>query len=92
MPEMETPEHPDPGHVPVLPDQVLALLGPRPGQTCLDCTIGRGGHASLISPRLVPAGRYVGLDVDPANVAFSRGRLARLRLGNVELTVEQEKH
>jgi 16S rRNA (cytosine1402-N4)-methyltransferase len=66
----------DPGHIPVLPDQVLTLLDPRPGQIVLDCTVGRGGHAALILPHLAPGGRYIGLDLDPANLAFVRQRLA----------------
>ena len=65
----------EPGHIPVLPAQVLALLDPKPGQVALDCTLGRGGHAALIVPRLAPGGRYIGLDLDPANVAFVRERL-----------------
>ncbi len=66
----------DSRHDPVLVEPVLAMLDPRGGQTCLDCTVGRGGHAVAISPKLVPDGRYIGLDVDPANVAFARQRLA----------------
>ncbi len=64
------------GHMPVLVEPVLALLAPRPGQVVLDCTIGQGGHAELIVPQLAPGGRYVGLDVDPANAEFARRRLA----------------
>ncbi|MAE64415.1 MAG: 16S rRNA (cytosine(1402)-N(4))-methyltransferase [Phycisphaeraceae bacterium] len=69
----------DPGHQPVLAEPVLALLAPRPGGFYLDCTIGRGGHAELISKRLGPEGRVIGLDVDPANVDFSRARLSEVR-------------
>ena len=29
-------------HVPVLADEVLAALDPRPGQTIVDCTFGAG--------------------------------------------------
>ena len=64
------------GHTPVLPKQVLELLQPRVGQVMLDCTLGRGGHASLIAPLLGPTGRYIGLDVDPRNLAFARQRLS----------------
>jgi 16S rRNA (cytosine1402-N4)-methyltransferase len=67
---------PDPGHEPVLVEQVLALLGPRGGEVMLDCTVGRGGHAAAIVAGLAPGGRYIGLDVDPDNVAFARERLA----------------
>lgn len=55
-------------HLPVMLDTVLSLLAPQPGQTVLDCTIGRGGHAGALMPRLAPDGRYIGIDVDPANL------------------------
>ncbi len=64
------------GHLPVLPAEVVELLDPQPGQVLLDCTAGRGGHGALLIPRLGPGGRYVGLDMDPGNVAYSRERLA----------------
>jgi len=66
------------GHIPVLPRQVLELLAPRSGQVMLDCTIGRGGHAALIAPLLGADGRYIGLDADPANLAFAKERLRDL--------------
>jgi 16S rRNA (cytosine1402-N4)-methyltransferase len=66
-----------PGHVPVLPERVLdQLLDPQPGETCFDATLGRGGHAALILPRLAPGGRYVGVDLDPANIAYVSDALA----------------
>lgn len=65
----------DRGHIPVLAEQVLTLLNPRPGLVCLDCTIGRGGHAALIIPQLAPDGRYLAIDCDPANVMFAKHRL-----------------
>lgn len=63
------------GHVPVLPEAVLTYLDPRPGRVLLDCTIGRGGHAVMMLPRLHPGGRLIGLDLDADNLAFVRGRL-----------------
>lgn len=73
------------GHLPVLPTEVLGLLDPQPGQILLDCTTGRGGHGALLIPRLGQGsgesgrsgegGRYIGLDMDPGNVAYSRKRL-----------------
>jgi len=62
-------------HQPVLPEQVLEILNPQPGRVCLDCTVGTAGHALEIAPRLAPGGRYVGLDVDPGNIAIAKERL-----------------
>jgi 16S rRNA (cytosine1402-N4)-methyltransferase len=63
-------------HIPVLAGRVLELLAPTAGETFLDCTAGRGGHAALILPRLAPGGRYIGLDLDPENVAAGSDRLS----------------
>lgn len=65
------------GHLPVMLPQVLELLAPKPGAVVLDCTAGRGGHAEAIVEKLGSGGRYIGLDADPANVAFTAGRLAQ---------------
>jgi len=65
----------DVGHIPVLVDEVLAMLAPAPGQVCVDCTLGRGGHAAAIIPRLGPGGTYIGLDTDAENCAYAAGRL-----------------
>jgi 16S rRNA (cytosine1402-N4)-methyltransferase len=67
---------PPTGHDPVLLQEVLHGLPPQPGQTFIDCTLGRGGHASAISQRLGPDGLLVGLDVDPRNLEFAQQRLA----------------
>ena len=53
------------GHMPVLADELLELLDPRPGQVAIDCTFGDGGHARLIARRLGPTGTLVAIDRDP---------------------------
>ncbi len=50
-----TPEGPSNYHLPVMPDEVVAALAPRPGMTILDGTFGGGGHSS----RLLAAGASV---------------------------------
>ncbi len=67
---------PPTGHDPVLPDEILDALAPAPGQTIVDCTLGRGGHASLVCQRLGPTGLFIGLDADPRNLEFAAQRLA----------------
>jgi 16S rRNA (cytosine1402-N4)-methyltransferase len=52
-------------HEPVLADEALELLDPRPGNVAIDCTVGGGGHARLIAERLGPDGLLIGLDRDP---------------------------
>jgi 16S rRNA (cytosine1402-N4)-methyltransferase len=68
-------ELPESGHDPVLIDEVLNLLAPAEGKTIVDCTLGRGGHASLIASRLGSTGQLIGLDVDPRNLEFAKNRI-----------------
>ncbi len=53
------------GHVPVLANELLELLGALPGQTVIDCTFGDGGHARLLAERLGARGTLVAIDRDP---------------------------
>ena len=47
-----------------MPNEVLALLDPKPGEVYLDGTVGGGGHARLVLDASAPDGRLVGLDRD----------------------------
>jgi 16S rRNA (cytosine1402-N4)-methyltransferase len=66
------------GHVPVLLPQVLDLLTPRPGEAAVDATLGLGGHASELIPRLAPGGRLIGLDLDPGQLEAAASELRPL--------------
>lgn len=63
-------------HVPVLYQEVLAGLQPRPGSTFIDGTVGAGEHAAGLLAASSPDGRLLGLDRDPAALAAARQRLA----------------
>ncbi len=70
---MEVPT-PDPGHAPVMLDEVLTALEIRPGDTILDGTAGRGGHASAMARLATPDGRLILCDLDPENLAYAASR------------------
>lgn len=65
-------------HVPVLAAEVLAALAPKPGDVAVDATLGYGGHASQILPRILPGGRLLALDVDPIELPKAAARLTSL--------------
>lgn len=69
-------ELPESGHDPVLMREVLHWMDPLAGQVWVDCTLGRAGHALEVARRLGPSGVLIGLDVDPANLNYAKGRLA----------------
>ncbi len=52
-------------HRPVMPREILAALQPQPGQVFLDGTVGAGGHARQVLPRIGPEGVLIGIDRDP---------------------------
>ena len=58
------------GHDPVLADEVVRLLAPRPGDTVVDATFGAGGHARRLAPALGQDGRYIAIDQDPEASAW----------------------
>jgi 16S rRNA (cytosine1402-N4)-methyltransferase len=59
-------------HVPVLYDEVLAGMQPRPGGRYIDATLGAGGHAVGILRASAPNGRLLGLDADPEATEFAQ--------------------
>ena len=64
------------GHVPVMLDEVVEAVAPRPGGCYVDCTFGRGGHTRALLDRIEPAGQVLAIDRDPQAVEAAR-ELAR---------------
>ena len=69
------------GHLPVLAEEVLAMLAPRSGSLQIDATLGGGGHTERILEATDPDGRLLGLDADGAAIARVESRL-RPRFGD----------
>lgn len=68
----------EPGHLPVMPDEVTGALDVQAGQTVIDCTAGRGGHAELFARRLGSTGTLMLLDTDRGNLEFATARVRGL--------------
>ena len=64
----------EPLHVPVLLDEVRALLQPERGGTFVDCTVGLGGHARMVLEH--GAARLIGIDRDTDALAQAAVTLA----------------
>jgi 16S rRNA (cytosine1402-N4)-methyltransferase len=71
-------------HLPVLQDEVLDGLQPRPDGLYVDGTLGLGGHAQAILERTAPTGRLIGFEWDEDAAGKAAERLApyteRLRI------------
>src|SRR5690349_11303767 len=62
-------------HVPVLLEEVLALLQVNPNRFYVDGTLGLGGHAQAILEKSSPEGRLLGIDRDLQALGLARKRL-----------------
>src|SRR6476659_6506024 len=62
-------------HRPVLLQETLKFLAPERGGLFVECTVGLGGHSEAIL-KSSPGTRVIGMDLDPAALAYSRQRLA----------------
>lgn len=61
-------------HIPVLYREVVEAFAPCETGIIVDCTLGYGGHTSLLLDAS-PAGMLIGIDQDPTAIAFSMKRL-----------------
>jgi 16S rRNA (cytosine1402-N4)-methyltransferase len=52
-------------HTPVLLKEAIEYLNPQPNENFIDATIGEGGHTSAILEKNEPAGKILGIEVDP---------------------------
>src|SRR4051812_9672917 len=63
-----------PYHRPVLVNELIELLAPRPGALVVDGTCGGGGHGEAI---LQPGADVLGLDQDPDAISHATERLSK---------------
>lgn len=61
--------------------EVLQHLRPAAGESAVDCTLGGGGHALAILPRLQPGGRLIALDADPIELPRTEARVRAAGFG-----------
>ena len=64
-------------HIPVLTEEVIGCLRPKPGEIVVDCTVGYGGHASEFLKHIGPTGKLIAMDVDNAELERTRERLSK---------------
>jgi 16S rRNA (cytosine1402-N4)-methyltransferase len=62
-------------HVPVLSKEAIDFLSIQRGGTCIDATLGLGGHSLLIAKRLGAQGHLIGFDKDTRALESARRRL-----------------
>lgn len=76
-------------HRPIMVAEVLQALALKPGDVVVDCTLGHGGHALEILPRILPDGRLIGLDADPIELPKTEARLRAAGFGEDVFTARR---
>ncbi len=76
-------------HRPIMVPEIMEVLSPKPGEVAVDCTLGYGGHAQEILPRLQPGGKLIGLDADPIELPKAESRLRALGFGSEIFTAHR---
>lgn len=74
-------------HLPVLLQEVVAVLAPRPDGCYIDGTVGGGGHALALLEASSPSGRLLGIDADPAALVATRLRFVTAGLDSQRFTL-----
>ncbi len=76
-------------HRPIMVEEILAALAPKPGEVVVDCTLGYGGHARELLQAVQPGGRLIGVDADPIELPKTETRLRALGFADESLTVRR---
>ena len=62
-------------HIPIMTEEVMECLAPKPGEIVADCTVGYGGHAMEFMKRIGPDGKLIAFDIDNAELERTKERL-----------------
>jgi 16S rRNA (cytosine1402-N4)-methyltransferase len=66
-------------HIPVLLNEVIEYLDPRPGQNIVDATLGGGGYTAAIIYRIKPDGKVLAIDLDADAIENVKGQMSKVK-------------
>ena len=85
-------------HVPVLLNEILRYLDPKPNENFIDATVGNGGHAAAIREKTSPNGKLLAIDRDSDSIVRAKSKLGEFgkrvlfindSFGNLEKIVKE---
>ncbi|MEI6596915.1 MAG: 16S rRNA (cytosine(1402)-N(4))-methyltransferase RsmH [bacterium] len=59
-------------HIPVMLEEVIEMLNPKPGQKFVDCTLGGGGYSKAILEKIGEEGKILAIDLDGSAIANAK--------------------
>lgn len=62
-------------HIPVLLNEVIKYLDPKENENYIDATLGEGGHTLVLLQKTSPAGKVLGIDLDPETLEIAHRKL-----------------
>lgn len=75
-------------HTPVLLNEVLEYLNPRPGQNFVDATLGGGGYTRAILEKILPNGRLLAIDLDKDAIKNFQFTISNFQIKNESINKE----
>ncbi|MEK7537315.1 MAG: 16S rRNA (cytosine(1402)-N(4))-methyltransferase RsmH [Patescibacteria group bacterium] len=66
-------------HIPVLLNEVIEHLSPKPGDKIIDATFSAGGHSQGILKRIKPGGKILGIELDTELFNKAREKFSGIR-------------
>ena len=79
-------------HIPVLLDEVIKFLDPKPNQNFIDCTLGAGGHTIEILKRTSPNGKVLGIDMDMRAILVAKQKVLKAGIGDSRLIAVHDNY
>ncbi len=70
-------------HFPVLLNEVLEILEPKPGQNFVDGTLGGGGYSTALLERVTPEGKVLSIDLDQAAIDNFQARQEQYKTSSI---------
>ncbi len=66
-------------HKPVLLNEVIEYLNPKPGDKIIDATFGAGGHTLALLEKIKPGGQILGIEIDRDFFQKSKEKFSKIR-------------
>ncbi|MBI5071656.1 16S rRNA (cytosine(1402)-N(4))-methyltransferase RsmH, partial [Candidatus Falkowbacteria bacterium] len=79
-------------HIPVLLNEVIKFLDPKPNQNFIDCTLGAGGHTIEILKRIAPNGKVLGIDMDMRAILVAKQKVLKAGIPDSRLVAVRDNY
>jgi 16S rRNA (cytosine1402-N4)-methyltransferase len=79
-------------HIPVMLNEILEYLNPRPGKKYIDCTLGGAGYTVALASKVGPSGQVVAIDLDELAIKNAQVIIREQKLENIVLVNDNFKN